>query len=145
MRPNFNREHVRTKSVPGMLSCQEIRYWMAYLLDNGWTTNSLQEALGVYRRQAVWCKAKGKKWIYAHEQPRFSRQLKRILSGELVRGPGASVIVADDPKPLRLPGRMAVVDGRLRWLKAPELPKPSLRSFRDIFDNPGVLNGGSYR
>jgi hypothetical protein len=36
----------------------------------------------------IWRKAKGKEWIYPTEQVRMSRQIKRILSGELVCVPG---------------------------------------------------------
>lgn len=55
---------------------------MLELKRRGWTRGVMQRTLGM--PHADWRKANGKEWIYPTEQVRYSRQLRKIISGELV-------------------------------------------------------------
>jgi hypothetical protein len=48
----------------------------------------LGRTMGLANPSNIWRKADGREWIYPSEQIRMSRQIKRILSGELVCVPG---------------------------------------------------------
>ena len=73
---------------PGVLSQQEIRWWLCELRRRGWGTRLLGRTIGLRNPQCVMAKADGRQWIYPSEQIRMSRQIKRILSGELRCVPG---------------------------------------------------------
>ena len=129
---------------PGVLSQQEIRWWLCELRRRGWGTRVLGRTMGLRNPQCVMAKADGRQWIYRSEQIRMSRQLKLILSGELVcipgrpgRGHEGKAAIADHPVPLN-PGMRFSYDVRLGRLKLipREPPAPCLPSFRILLDNP---------
>lgn len=64
----------------------EIRFWLTALREeHGWGTRVLGRTLGfAHTGSAVSRKADGREWIYISEQRRASRQIERILAGELV-------------------------------------------------------------
>lgn len=114
------------------MGVDEIRYWMTALRkEHGWGTRVLSRTLGFRNGSAPTQKCKGH-WIWRSEQRRASRQIERILSGELVcirgrvgRGNAGKAIIAADPVPLT-PPRHWVYDlksGRLRLVPR-EQPKP---------------------
>jgi hypothetical protein len=142
------------------MSQQEICWWLKELRRRyGWGTRVLGRTLGLSNEAAVERKANGKEWIYPTEQIRMSRQIKRILSGELVckpgragrpdrygNGPGKAVIAAH-PVPLVPPNKM-VLDvehllrhgiGRLKLVPAYEPPLPLLPNFEVLR---GMLSDG---
>lgn len=114
----------------------EIRFWLTALRkEHGWGTHVLGRTLGFQREaSAVTRKADGREWIYISEQRRASRQIERILSGELVcdlnykpgrNGFPQKAIVAAHPVPL-VPAKHWIYDlkvGRLRLVPR-ERPEP---------------------
>lgn len=108
MRP-FNRDHPHIRSPKGAMSCEEIRCHVRELLENpahGWKAYALGRALGFGDRSPdSSLKSKLRRsWIYPGEQLRMSRQLARVLAGEIICVDRKAVI-ADKPVPLRLPVR----------------------------------------
>jgi len=105
------------------------------------------------RRQARASKVRGNSWFVGGEQARCSRQLLRIISGELVLSQPnkfgrRDAVIADHPVPIRNPSRMAydMKTGRL-VLRTIPLPQPTLPSFTNalakFFDRADV-DGNSY-
>jgi hypothetical protein len=131
-----------------VLSCDELRYWMKELYTNpalGWAGHSgcLASAFGIDGA----CPAgtyKGcfrRSWIYPGQQLRFSRQLAKILAGEIVCrkvGGHHKAVLADSPQPLRLPTRMRydLGAGRLGWAPTVVPTGPRLPSFKELFSHP---------
>jgi len=140
----FTRDHPHIKSPKGVMSCDEIRFWIRYLLEQeGWRPLVLARAIGIHtdNRHAgghVRRKLDADEWIYPGEQIRFTRGLRRVLAGELVcrhlGGNKWGCVVADNPVPLRLPTRMRynLAAGRLEYAPTTLECKPSLPSFRDV-------------
>lgn len=138
--PRF-RANVHRGAPVGVMSCDEIRYWLNELMRRGWGHKHLARLLGRERpeRNPIKRKANGKEWIYWGEQVRYSRQIKRILSGELIqvgqkkrfdsKDPYRAVL-AKNPVPLVPPSRW-VYDGRLRLV--PWGFEPPLPSFQTLF------------
>lgn len=99
------------KPPPGVMTAEEIRYWLNALLTvHGWTPTGLGRTLGMkHPAQHIPGKANGTNWLYRTEQLRFSRVLKRIISGELVHRPYTHILsgcrLADHPVPLPQPVR----------------------------------------
>ena len=139
------------------MSQQEIRWWLTELRRRGWGTRVLGRTMGLRNPQCVMAKADGRQWIYPREQIRMSRQIKRILSGELVckpgragrpdrygNGPGKALIAAH-PVPLVPPNKM-VLDvehllrhgiGRFKLVPAyepPALRVPDFEALRKVLD-----------
>lgn len=115
------------------MGTDEIRYWLTALRrDHGWEMNNLGRTMGLRGDGHGWVrKAKGKEWIYLGEQRRMSRQIERILSGELIqtpsrgRGRPGKTLIAEHPVPLTQANHW-VYDrriGRLR-LEPRERPEP---------------------
>lgn len=107
------------------MSCEEIRYWLKWLREQGWKDGPLGLALGVDRNN-IRLKISGRSFIYVTEQRRLSKLIPRILSGELMMVKGQQgrrgyapivVAIADDPKPMKAPPQMAYdfKSGRLCW------------------------------
>lgn len=103
----FVKDHPRCRSPVGCMSCDEIRYWLVELrARHGWKTNALARFLGFTSHSSMVAKL-AKSWIYPGEQLRSSKQIRRILSGEVVLrlvDPKANrweAVVADSPQPLR--------------------------------------------
>lgn len=118
------------------MSTDEIRYWLTVLhRDHGWGMRALGRTMGLRGDGHGWVrKASGKEWIYAGEAKRMSRQIERILSGELVCVKGKkfgghyrrNVLIAEHPKPIT-PANHWVYDrhsGRLRLVPRDDRPKP---------------------
>lgn len=118
MKPFPHSRFIHWKPPPGVMSCEEIRWWMDELRRRGWNRGVTQRALGM--RHHNWRKATGKSWIYPGEQIRFSRALKRIIRGEVVMQPTGrrsgrrdrftglqqvqrAVVIECNPQPLRMP------------------------------------------
>ena len=130
------------KPPPGMLSEQEIRWWLLELRRRGWPTRLLGRTMGLRNPQCVMAKADGRQWIYPAEQVRMSRQIKRIISGELVCKPGRAgrpdrhgngrgkALLAAHPVPLTSPLKMvldtdALFKGRpVRFKQVPAYEPP---------------------
>ncbi len=116
MKPFYHDHPLRTSPPDWAYSCDELRFWIKHLLKSPgtkWGPQALGLALGCGGpdpRKVVYAKIGERKrgWIYPSEQLRFSRQLPRILSGELeptkINGKIA-VRVSDNPQPLKLPPR----------------------------------------
>ena len=145
------------KPPAGVMSQEQIRWWLNDLRRRGWGMRVLGRTMGLANEAAVWRKANGKEWIYPTEQIRMSRQLKRIISGELVckvgragrpdrhgNGPGKAVIAAH-PVPLTPPYKPVLdVDAlfrhgavRLKQVPAyepPELRLPDFEALRRVID-----------
>lgn len=109
----FYHDHPLRETPPGALSCDELRFWIRWLLKTPgtpWGPMQLGRAFGCAGQQpdaAVLTKLSGG-WIYPSQQLRWSKQLPRVLSGELVPvriGQRREVRVAEKPQPLRLPAR----------------------------------------
>lgn len=118
------------------MSPGEIRYWIRTLMQqHGWRQRCLSRALGC--NGDVTGMLRGH-WCGPREQARYTKQIGRILSGELVqeaRRSGSATrydaVVADHPTPLRATAIMALDPKtmRLRWLAPPLHPAPVLPSF----------------
>jgi hypothetical protein len=113
------------------MSCDEIRYWLTALRrEHGWSTNLLGRTLGFqHTASAVSRKADGREWIYQSEQIRASRQIERILSGELIPTPGkpwhaGRAVLAAEPKPL-VPGTHWIYDLKARRLRLVPRERPA--------------------
>lgn len=155
MRP-WNRLHPpRWKPPPGVMSCEEIRWWMLELHRRGWNRGVMQRTLGMHHHDLR--KAYGKDWIYPTEQVRFSRQLKKIISGELVlkartlRGHrstkgqpatkrGFDAVLAENPQPLRMPMKMGfdMKTGRIKLTPQFMPPENPLPNFKKIWERTSV-------
>lgn len=137
----------------GVMTPEEIRYWLKELLRRGWTAICLQRTLGAKR--GIKQKMSGDAWIYPTEQVRFSKQLQRIISGELVQqavDPNAppcshkskrNAVLAEHPVPLSGPMTM-VYDfraGRLA-LRSTE-PERKLPSFKSLLNDPPTSRTGA--
>lgn len=138
--PRF-RAKVHRSAPVGVMSCDEIRFWLNELFRRGWGHRHLGRVLGV--KYPFKCnvnrKANGKEWIYWKEQVRFSRQIKRILSGELievgrkVNHHPARAVLAEKPVPLAPPNKW-VYDRQLGRLKLVSAGfEPPLPSFQTLF------------
>lgn len=104
----------------------EIRFWLTALrTEHGWTAQALGRTLGFRKLDsAVKRKADGREWLYPSEQCRASRQIERILSGELLcvrgkRGGGgfmSGAMIAAHPVPL-VPPKHWIYDLKARRLR----------------------------
>lgn len=119
---------------------------MLELVDRrGWNRGELQRALGLPHHNLR--KALGKDWIYPGEQIRFSRQLRKIISGEVVlkemrRHTGKPVrepVLAAHPEPLRMPMKITfdMKAGRCRMQPSIVPPENPLPVFGRLLENPG--------
>ena len=115
--------HPFAVNQPGVMSCDEIRYWMGELRRRGWGMHVLSRTLGrPAANPNIQPKIDGRQWIYPSEQKRWSEVLKRILSGELICIPGKKhgrgytgrAVVATDPQPLVAPTQFVWQRGGLR-------------------------------
>lgn len=117
------------------------------LVRRGWNRGEMQRALGM--RKGNYRKMLGKEWIYPTEQIRFSRQLRRIISGELVLQervprqingngkPVRDVVLATEPEPLVPPMKKvySLKVGRLVDVPAYTPPENPLPNFKAILEN----------
>lgn len=131
---------------PGTMSCDEIRFWLNECVHrHHWPKVLFGRVLGFKNPEK--CNINemltGKQWIYRTQQVRFTRALKRIISGEVVPIRGktrtalARAVLATDPKPLVPPNRFAYDrrTGRLKLVSwGFESPLPS---FQKLFPPPG--------
>lgn len=117
---------------------------MRELRRRGWNRGVMQRTLGMKHHN--WSKANGKDWIYPTEQIRFSRQLRKIIAGELVLKvyprPSAyqrkqDAVLTEKPVPLVPPLRKAysVKLGRLVDVPAYTPPENPLPDFKRALDN----------
>jgi hypothetical protein len=139
-------DHPHIRSPKGVMSCDEIRYWLRELTANhGWTFRALARLFGRMRRNgqpndgAVRSKL-NHSWIYPGDQVVYSRQIDRILSGELVRR-RSHAVVADHPVPIHRPARMVYdfVSDRLRWVNPRLVASPTLPSFATAFERAEIF------
>jgi len=146
----FTKDHPHLRSPQGAMSCDELRYWIKTLLEEfDWRPLPLARALGIWtdNRHAgghVVRKLSGG-WIYPGEQIRFSRGIRKIIAGELVcakvSGREWGAVVANNPRPLRLPARLRynLGAGRLEYVPKELGTKPTLPSFRDVLTKAEVM------
>jgi hypothetical protein len=131
-----------------VMSVGEILQWLTLLHEqHGWPWETLGRTLGIGEGKHVRSKIRGNSWIGALEQRRMSRQLCRIISGELVliapnKYGRRDAVIADNLRPIRGALHMAINwprSARIVWRTAP-LPEPSLPSFKNalakFFDPP---------
>lgn len=149
----FRRDHPHIRSPQGVMSCDEIRFWITQLLEQGWRPTALAHVVGIHTGNNCASHLRRKltgSWIYPGEQIRFSNGLKRILAGELVcvhlggrNGNSWGAVVASNPVPLRLPTRLRynLGAGRLEYAPTVLECKPTLPSFRDVFTKADVWAG----
>lgn len=128
----------------GTMSCDEIRFWLNECVHrHHWPKVLFGRVLGCKnpRKCNINEMMTGRTWIYRMQQVRFTRALKRILSGELVpippgkagRGCAARAVLATNPKPLVPPNRF-VYDRRTGKLKlVPWGFESPLPSFQKLF------------
>jgi hypothetical protein len=130
------KDHPHLRSPKGVMSPDEIRFWIKELLTkHGWGPCGLARAVGICDAGGLKSKLR-KSWIFPGEQIRFSRQLDRIISGELIPkpiGPQGRIeaVLADNPKPLVSRPRMAydLTAGRLGFVNPRITVPPTLPSF----------------
>jgi hypothetical protein len=121
-----------------VMSIGEILQWLTLLHErHAWPWETLGRTLGIGEGKHVVSKIRGNSWIGQLEQRRMSRQLCRIISGELVlTAPNKygrrDAAIADNPQPIRNPALMAydMKTGRIVRRAAP-LPEPTLPSFKN--------------
>jgi hypothetical protein len=138
------------------MTCEQIRWWLTELRRLGWGMKVLGRTMGLAKPSNIWRKANGKERIYPTEQVRMSRQIKRILSGELVCVPGKAgrvkgggyqpgkAVLAAHPVPLVPPTKVLDVEhllkrgvGRLKVVPAyepPALKLPDFEALRKVLD-----------
>jgi hypothetical protein len=127
----FNNDHPHVRSPEGVMSCAEIRYWIAELFKT-WPKKALARALSI---DAPGLKSKLRRsWIMPGEQIRFSRVIDRILSGELICvkiGNRYEAVIAEKPVPLQGQTRLKfdLRSGRLQWQRPRIAPDPVLPAF----------------
>jgi hypothetical protein len=145
----YPSSHLYPRAPQNVLSVGEIRGWLALLHKQfGWPWETLARTLGIGEGKHVTSKVRGNSWFVGGEQARCSRQLLRIISGELVLSQPnkfgrRDAVIADYPVPIRNPSRMAydMKTGRLMLSSIP-LPQPTLPSFTSalakFLDRPDV-------
>ena len=152
MRTFRDSKFVHYRPPPGVMSCEEIRWWiMEVWKRQGWGSNVLARYLGMHKNATTpRRKALGVEWIYPREQIRFSHRLDRIISGEVVCRPGrrgwpkygvgvrGEAVLADVPKPLEQPRTWAWDMKRQRLVPVPPRPMhlPVLPTFKTLLEKP---------
>jgi hypothetical protein len=132
--------------APDVKSVEEIRWWLKMLHEQrGWPWETLGRTLGIGEGKHVASKVRGNSRFVGGEQIRCTRQLRRIISGELVPverrnsqgGKRWDAVIADHPQPLR-PGLHWHVDLKrgTAYLEPTEPPPPMLPNFRNMLENP---------
>jgi hypothetical protein len=119
------------------MSQDEIRHWLGRLhREFAWPWNTLARVCALGEGKHAKSKVRGNSRFVGGEQPRCSRQLKRIINGELVLSEPNSrgqrdAVLADNPTPLKGAAHMVfdLESGRIVWRITP-LPQPTLTSFR---------------
>jgi hypothetical protein len=124
------------------MSSEEIRQWLKTLHEeHGWPWETLARTLGIGEGKHAASKVRGNSRIKYGERRRMSRQIARILSGELV--PSAPNIrrrvdakLADNPVPIHGAVRMVydLQSGRLAWKLPPTPTGPRLPSFAEAIE-----------
>jgi len=134
--------------APDVLSSEEIRQWLKLLHErHGWPWETLGRALGIGEGKHVVSKVRGNSRFVGGEQIRCTRQLRRIISGELVPaempnsqgGKRWDAIVADHPAPLRQQPQLHIdlssKRSPVQWVRPLPSP-PALPNFRTLLENP---------
>lgn len=134
------------------MSCAEIRWWICELRRRGWNRGVMQRLLGTKHHN--WRKADGKEWIYPGEQVRFSRQLGRVIRGEVVMQPTGrharrdkftgrndcqkAVVITRNPQPLPMPMQVKydMRAGRFRLVPQQVPIENPLPDFKKLLVNP---------
>jgi hypothetical protein len=148
-KPRLRRARAKAADV---MSQDELRHWISEFLYNpafGWSRSKLAFArfLGIDLSglRSKLRAAPTRAWIYPGEQIRFSRQIRRLLAGELIpkqmRAPSGQLrweaVLADHPQPIRrhelARPRFDLATVRLRWEVAPS-SAPPLPSLRTLFE-----------
>jgi len=151
----YRRDRAPHRPPPDMMTLGEIKWWILELRRRGWRQNSLGRVLGFSNPRSIMRKASGKEWFRGGEQRRASRQLRRIVAGELIQREGrkcgrpdlggriAYAVIATHPVPLTAPLKLKFdfnwKRGGVHLVPDPEcmmLPASKVRSFRALFDNP---------
>lgn len=108
----------------------------------GWDRGVYARYFGM--RDANWRKAFGKQWIYPTEQLRLSRQLKRVIAGEIVLAPRLKkngqpykrehvAVLAAQPVPLAMPMKLTFDFAARRFRMVPQRqPQNPLPSFQTL-------------
>jgi hypothetical protein len=134
------------------MSVEAIRWWLKLLHErHGWPWETLARTLGIGEGKHVVSKVRGNSRFVGGEQRRCTRQLRRIISGELVPverrnsqgGKRWDAVIADHPQPLRLPVQWHINLKRkdpFEW-RAQEPPPPMLNNFRNMIEHPRVRGG----
>lgn len=151
----FKNDHPRLNAPPGVLSCEEIRFYLKELIENpafGWSHAyaALEIAFGMSNPSKQWLKTKIKRaWIYPAEQIRFSSVIKKILAGEWVPkrlpdGPKGRMVWmpvrADPPVPISAARqgcwKVDLESGRLSFSRPPVSFTPETPAFSAWLRNP---------
>jgi hypothetical protein len=146
------RLHPPPRTAPDVMSQDELRHYIREFLYNpafGWSESKLALAryLGIdlpgLRSKIRQGRTQAR--FVGGEQIRFTRQIRRLLAGEVVakqmRAPSGHMrwdaVIADPPQPIHLPARLRwdLAKGRIERVP-PAAPcyGPTLPSFRDIFE-----------
>jgi hypothetical protein len=123
------------------MSSDALRQWLKLLHErHGWPWETLARTLGIGEGKHVVSKVRGNSRFVGGEQKRCTRQLRRIISGELVLaerrnsqgGKRCDAVIADNPQPIRGAHRMAIDlrRGGLVVRRREPLPQPTLLSFK---------------
>lgn len=141
------------KPADDVMSVNEIRYWLKEIPEkHGWRQHAFARALGT-KYSEILKKVSGKSWIYRTEHLRYSRVLKRIISGELICDPGTPrkrkiviipripphAVVATNPRPLPQPVRSTFdfATGKLAHIYPRREKESPIPSFQTALKNAG--------
>jgi hypothetical protein len=121
-----------------VMTTDEIRYWLNELHEtHGWGWGCLARTLRLGETKHVVSKARRPHvWFVGGEQRRCSKQIDRILSGELVpvmHGRRQDAVVAARPVPIQQPRRLvySLSTGRMSWVAPRPAPVPTLPAFAE--------------
>lgn len=105
---SFNRDHPHVRSPAHAMSCDELRFYIRFLLDR-WPPSLVARLLAI---DLAGLKSKLRRsWIYPGEQLRFTKAIDRILAGELrpVKiGRTWHAELVERPVPIKVPPRMVL-------------------------------------